>query len=290
MAKVAVVGPGAVGGTVAAELARVHEVLVCARTPFDRLEIETPDGLMVASPRMVCDVAKAEPVDWVLVATKAYDHASTALWMRALASPHTRFAILQNGVEHVERFAPYVEAASIVPVVVDCSASRTAPGRIRLRRAGSLVVPSSPSGKAFVGLFAATQVAVTTSTNFTTALFRKLCVNSVGAVPALLLKPGNIARIDAIADLMRELVRECITVGRKEGAELSDDLADVIVTNMQGAADDVMNSLHSDRARGLPMEVDARNGAIVRLGKKHAIATPMNQVMAALLEAVNVRD
>lgn len=33
------------------------------------------------------------------------------------------------------------------------------------------------------------------------------------------------------------------------------------------------------------MELDARNGVIVRLGAKHGIETPLNQAMAALLAA-----
>ena len=33
------------------------------------------------------------------------------------------------------------------------------------------------------------------------------------------------------------------------------------------------------------MEIDARNGVIVRLGGKHGIAAPMNALMVALLEA-----
>jgi 2-dehydropantoate 2-reductase len=34
------------------------------------------------------------------------------------------------------------------------------------------------------------------------------------------------------------------------------------------------------------MEIDARNGAIVRKGKKHGIPTPMNRMAVALLQAV----
>jgi ketopantoate reductase len=33
------------------------------------------------------------------------------------------------------------------------------------------------------------------------------------------------------------------------------------------------------------MEIDAGNGAIVRLGSKHEILTPANQTIVALLEA-----
>ena len=34
------------------------------------------------------------------------------------------------------------------------------------------------------------------------------------------------------------------------------------------------------------MEIDARNGVIVRLGRKHGIPTPYNQMAVALLETM----
>ena len=43
--------------------------------------------------------------------------------------------------------------------------------------------------------------------------------------------------------------------------------------------------MHADRVAGRPMEYDARNGVIVRLGRKHGIQAPMNALMVALLEA-----
>jgi 2-dehydropantoate 2-reductase len=47
-----------------------------------------------------------------------------------------------------------------------------------------------------------------------------------------------------------------------------------------------MNSLHADRAAGRPTEIDARNGAIVRIGARHGIPTPCNQMSVALLVAM----
>ncbi|MDF2117959.1 ketopantoate reductase C-terminal domain-containing protein [Roseiarcaceae bacterium H3SJ34-1] len=55
-----------------------------------------------------------------------------------------------------------------------------------------------------------------------------------------------------------------------------------------GAADtpgDAINSLHADLLAGCPVEIDARNGAVVRLGRKHGIATPVNGMIVALPEA-----
>ena len=48
---------------------------------------------------------------------------------------------------------------------------------------------------------------------------------------------------------------------------------------------DAGNSMLADRRAGRPMEIDARNGVIVRLGRKHGIPAPMNALMVALLEA-----
>jgi ketopantoate reductase len=41
----------------------------------------------------------------------------------------------------------------------------------------------------------------------------------------------------------------------------------------------------ADRRAGRPMEIDARNGVIVRYGREHGIPTPMNALMVAMLEA-----
>ena len=110
MPTIAIVGPGAIGGILAAWLAQdpKNEVTVCARSAFDRLEVETPEGRIEASPRILTDPAQATPVDWVLVATKAYDTEGTARWLAGLRRANTPVVVLQNGVEHVERFAPYV--------------------------------------------------------------------------------------------------------------------------------------------------------------------------------------
>lgn len=287
MTRIAVIGPGAVGGVVAAWLAQDPglAVEVCARTGFDRLEVETPDGPLTASPRVLTAPDQASPVDWAIVTTKTYDAAATGDWLARLAGPRTRVAVLQNGVEHVERFAPYVEPARITPAVVDIPAERSAPGRVRQRRDGTILVPEGAAGEAFAGLFAHTPIGVSTTPDFRTAAWRKLALNCAGAVNALTLKPAGVARREPIAEVMRALVGECVAVGRAEGADLPSDLPQAVVEGYRSGPADGINSLHADRAAGRPMELDARNGVIVRLGARHGIATPVNAMVVALLEA-----
>ena len=55
-------------------------------------------------------------------------------------------------------------------------------------------------------------------------MWKKLCLNSAGAVSAVLLKPAGIAHHDGVAEIMRAIVRECVAVGRAEGATLADSI------------------------------------------------------------------
>ncbi len=287
MASILLIGPGAIGATLTAWLAQDdrHVITVAARTPLDSIEVQTPGGVIRATPRVITDPRKTQVVDWILVATKAYDSDSAANWFGGAAGPHTRLAVIQNGVEHVARFEKHFDKTRIVPVMIDLPADRVAPGRTVQRGAAHLVVPSGENGAAFLALFAHTNFDAQQTNDFVTAVWRKLCLNCAGAVSAVLLKGAGISHHDGVADLMRALVRECIAVGRAEGATLADSIPDDIVAGARRAPKDAGNSMLADRRAGRPMEIDARNGVIVRLGRKHGIPAPMNALMVALLEA-----
>lgn len=287
MTSIAVIGPGAVGGTLAAWLAQnpEHDVTVCVRTPFETLAVETPEGPISATPRVAASPAGLTPVDWVLVTTKTYDTDATWTWLDALVGPQTRVAILRNGVEHTAPFEGRIAAARLVPAVVDIPAERSAPGRVLQRRNGWIKVPAGAAGEAFAALFAPTPIALEVVDDFVTEAWKKLALNCAGAVNALVLKPAGIAHDEGAAQVMRSLVRECVAVGRAEGANLSDDLADQVIAGYRAADPGSVNSLHADRAAGRSMELDARNGVIVRRGAIHGIATPSNAMIVALLNA-----
>jgi len=287
MPKITIIGPGAIGGIVAVWLAQTpaNAVSVCVRTPFDRLRIDTPRGPITAQPDVLSKPEQATVADWVLIATKAYDVAGAAAWLPNLIGPGTRIAILQNGVEHMERFAPYADSTCLVPVVVDIPAERQGPGQVWQRREGTMIVADTPNGQDFVALFAGAGVAVSTDPDLRSRAWRKLAINCAGAVSAVTLKPAGVSRREPIAEIMRDMVRECMAVGRAEGAILDDTLPDEVVAGYQNSPPDSLNSLHADHAAGRSMEIDARNGVIVRTGRRHGIAAPVNQMIVALLEA-----
>ena len=288
MARIAIVGVGAIGSVVAALLQQTgrHEVVLCVRRPLAELIVETPDGPVEVRATVVLNPADAPAVDWVVVATKAYNADSAGRWLKTLCAQGTPVAVLQNGVEHRERFAPYVPMELILPVIVDCPVERPSANRVRQRGVMYLKCSESELGRGFVELFAGTPADAGTVSDFATVAWRKLCHNAAGVLPALLLQPSGVFRGETVGETALQIVRECIEVGRAEGAKLDDDIAEAVLRAYRAAPADGVNSLHADRLAGRPMEIDARNGVIVRLGKRHGIATPCNQMAIALLETM----
>lgn len=288
MTSIAVIGPGAIGGTVAAWLAQDQsfDITLCARTPLDDLRVETPDGTITASPKVITDPADAAPVDWVLVCTKTYDVDPTKPWLHRLVGPQTRVAIVQNGVEHVQLFAHLLPVERIVPVMINLPTARTAPGRMVQHRVGVIAVPADPNGEDFVALFARTKIIAATDADFLSQLWVKLTGNCATILPALTLRATGPVWSDELEAIVRGLVEECAAVGRAEGAQIPASVIEAAVerfrTMPEGSS---AGSIHADRLAGNPMEIDARNGVIVRLGRQHGIPTPMNAMLVTLLGA-----
>src|SRR5450432_3023038 len=240
MAHIAIVGVGAVGGVVAAWLEQSgrHELLLCARRPLGELTVTSGETVIALRAPVLCEPAHAPAVDWVLVATKAYDSAGAAAWFEALCARGARVAVLQNGVEHRDRFRAWLPLERIVPVMVDCPAERLTQTQIRQRGPAKMAVADDAAGRDFAALFTATPITVEPTADFQSALWRKLCVNCAGAISALALEPARVMHSERVGELARGLVRECIAVGRAEGAVLPDSLADRVVEGYRKAPPD----------------------------------------------------
>jgi 2-dehydropantoate 2-reductase len=291
MATIAIVGVGAIGSVIGAALinSRRHQVTLCAhRARFDKIIIRTRDNVTESPATPIIKETDARPVEWLLLCTKAHQTASAAEWFRALKP--SKVAVLQNGIEHVANTAPYAAGAAILPVIVRCPAEPLAPGEVNQQGPASLAVEKNTLGAEFAALFEGTPVGVQCTDDFRTEAWLKLCQNAVnGAVCGLTVRPIVVMRNPLVAAFARKLALECIAVGRAEGAKLDDAVADKIVAQMANIPDAEHhgNSLYYDRRAGRPLEYEARNGVVVRLARKHGIATPLCDAVYALLSAAS---
>jgi 2-dehydropantoate 2-reductase len=275
---VAVVGPGAIGATVAAAVR--GDVLLCGRTPLERLVVEHEGGgtAVVAGP-VLTDPAAVQPVDVVLLAVKAHQTASAAPWLAALCRPETVVVVLQNGVEQRELVGPHARGATVLPAVVWVPAEAIAPGRVRVRGDLRLTLPDEPAAHEIAQLIDGVEL----SADFAALAWRKLAINAVAGLMVLAGRRAGMFRRPDVAALARALAAETLAVARAEGADLPDGVADELVEEFAGYPEDLGSSILFDYEAGRELEWDARNGVVARLGAKHGVPTPVSDVIVPLL-------
>ena len=287
---IALVGPGAVGTTVAALLYQAgHSVLVCGRTPRDSIELR-PDGadpIVVPGPVITDPSGVTGPVDVVVLAVKATQNDEAAGWLARLCDVHTIVAVLQNGVEQVEQVRPHCPSSPVVPGIVWYGAETQPEGWVRLRTEPALVLPSGPSAETIAELLRAAGCRVDCDPDFITAAWRKLLVNALAGFMALTERRSGMFRRDDVAALSRRYVAECLAVAQAEGARLPDDVVNELVDLLRKAPEDMGTSMLADRENHRQMEWDIRNGVIIRKARAHNLPTPISDIVVPLLAAAS---
>jgi 2-dehydropantoate 2-reductase len=288
-ADTAVVGPGAIGTAIAAALHLAGRTpLLYGRTPRSHLTLRVGDRDVTVPGPVRTDSARIDrPVEIVFLAVKATHTAAAAAWLAALSGPKTLVCVLQNGIEQVETVGPHLARGQIVPAVVWFPAQRLPDGAVRLRGDMRLSLPDTPASRVVARSLHGTLCAVELAASFQSEAWRKLLQNAAAGLMALThRRSGMFARAD-MAALTLAYLRECLTVARAAGAELSDAAAQEILAKFQAAPADMGTSILADRQAGEPLEWDIRNGVVQRLGHAHGIPTPISDVLVPLLSAAS---
>jgi 2-dehydropantoate 2-reductase len=289
---IAVIGLGSIGGVIAGCLraADRHDVIACTRSPLQRIVLDRAEGSAIYSIRTLTNPAAAQPVDWVLLCTKAQQTPSIAPWLAGLCDTSTRLAVLQNGIEHARRVAPFAGEATIVPTLVYYNGERIAADHVRLRRVTDhdLAVRDDQHGRAFAELLAGTSMRVLLSAEFDALAWRKLLINVVAnPITALTLQRQAVLRRDDVRALGLDILAEAVAVARADGVRLADDEAAQIMATLLTYPPDAGTSMFFDRLAGRSFEADALTGAVVAVGERHGIATPLNRALLTLLRAIS---
>lgn len=287
---IAVVGPGAVGTTVAAYLyAAGHKVLICGRTSRPQIELR-PDGadpIVVPGPVCTDPDEITGPVGVVLLAIKATQNDDGGRWLARLCDEDTAVVVLQNGVEQIEQVQPHCPSSTVIPAIVWYGAETQPEGWVRLRTEARLVLPTGPTAAKIAELLNGAGCTVDCDPDFTTAAWRKLLANAVAGLMVLTGRRSGMFRRDDVAAMSRRYVDECAAVARAEGAKLGDGVVDEMVGMFRQAPTDMGTSMLADREAGRPLEWDIRNGVIIRKARAHGIATPISDVLVPLFAAAS---
>ena len=173
---VAVVGPGAIGTTVAASL---HEVgrtpALYGRTSRDWLELRVNgDSVVIPGPVETEPARATGPADLVFLAVKSTQVEAAAPWLATLCGPDTVVCVLQNGVEQVSLVSPFANGAAVLPAVVWFPAEAQPDGSVLLRGEPRLTLPDLPQSRAVVDALHGSRCSIELVADFRSVAWRKL--------------------------------------------------------------------------------------------------------------------
>jgi 2-dehydropantoate 2-reductase len=292
--RIAVLGPGGVGGLLAGVLDRAgHEVSVVARESTAAaiaehgIDIDSVTfGRFTAHPRAVERLT--EPVDALLVATKAA--ALEAALERIDVEPATVLPLL-NGLDHLAVLRRRFPSDSVLAGSIRVEADRPQPGVVVHTSPFLLVSMASaaPAMAAAIEQLAAALgdagVPVKVSDSEADVMWSKLVrLNALACTTSAYDKLlGEIRSTPSLrADLVGAM-REAAAAGRAEGADVDGETA---IEELERAHATLGSSMQRDIAAGREPELDAIPGSVMRAAARHGLSCP---TIERLVETIAAR-
>ena len=294
---IAVLGPGGVGGFIAAALARAGEdVVVLAREAT--AEVIVRDGIEVRSvllgdfmSRPRAATALGDPVEVLIVATKA---AGMAEALDRIQSTPGLVVPLLNGLDHIrvlrERFGSDRVAAGAIRIESD----RPAPGRI-VQTSPFLRVDLAadepalhPALERLAGRLRAVGIPAEIGRSEAQILWSKLVrLNALACTTSATDRPVGFIRSDPEwRPVLVACLEEAAAVANAEGAKI---LAADALAELDAAHAGLGSSMQRDIAAGREPELDAIPGAVLRAAAAHGLSCPtIERLVTVIAERAGV--
>ena len=284
--RVAILGPGAVGGVLTVGLVQAGVPVICIARPHTA-ELITAQGLSLRQGQSVQTVRPEvttelqEPVDVLLVTVKA-PSLEEAL-ERVDAGVGTVVPLL-NGIEHMTTIRARLAGSTVVGASIGrIEAYLERPGTVVQPTPGVVMTVASDVDDATVALLRQSGAEVRIDGNESAVLWEKLARQApVAAATAITQRPiGELRSDPEWRRRLKEAIRETCSVAAEEGVRLSPDAEWEIIDAMPPL---LTSSTARDIAAGRASELDAITGAAVRAGRRLGIVTPALESLLAEAE------
>jgi 2-dehydropantoate 2-reductase len=301
MTTVAVVGAGGVGGYFGGRLAAAgQDVSFVARGKH--LEALRADGLAVRSvggdfdlaPVRVSDSATGiGEVDYVLVCVKTWQLADAITAIEPLVGSRTAIVTVQNGVEAPDQMAAVYGRQAVLPGAAEVIAYVEGPGTIRhLGGPGRLTFAewdnqSTSRAEWLRTAFVDAGLQAVVSDDIWAALWTKFLkvVPSGGLGTATGVGYGVLRSRPGTRRLLADATTEIRDVALALGIKLRENVVPETLAWIDNLPADGTTSLQRDILGGRPNELAAWTGAVVRLGDRAGVPTPVNRFLYEIAAA-----
>lgn len=289
--RIAIFGTGGAGGYFGAHLARAGEdVIFIARGEHLQairergLRLEKDAEEIIVSSEATDNPAEVSAVDVVLVGVKTWQLIEAARAMRPMMTPQTFVVPLQNGVEAAAQLASVLGADSVLEGLCGTISRVVGPGHIRSLGETNFIKFGEPDNQRseralrLLEAFKGAGVRAEVPQDIQTALWEKfIFVAPYGGVGAVTRSPvGVIRSLPQTRRMLEQGMQEILAVARARRISLADGIVEKSMALVDALEPASTTSLQRDIMAGKRSELDAWNGAVVRLGQEMVVPTPLH--------------
>lgn len=304
--RVLVVGAGAIGSILGGFLTKAGHVI----TLFGRawhLDVIRKDGLIIdgiwgehhfkdlhlyTDPESLSSQA---PYDWIFVCVKAHQTGTVAKLVKRFSGSESYVCAFQNGLGNYEALIEHLPSNRVALGRIIFGAE-IQPGCVHVSVCADQITigavdESFPSDKVdeLVDAFTKVEIPCRRSTAILTDVWAKVLYNcALNGLSTLLEVPyGKLLEHKMAPSLMQHIVEEAYEVAKGQDIKLEPATAKEYIDYLFKTLIPLTAAHHSsmlqDLNRGKSTEIDAINGAIVRLAKQVNIETPVNALVTRLV-------
>ncbi|HEX7593072.1 MAG TPA: 2-dehydropantoate 2-reductase [Anaerolineae bacterium] len=306
MMKIAAMAAGGLGGYYGALLAKDgHDVTFIARGAHlkaireNGLTIKSVHGDLTVKPARATDhPADVGVVDWILFGVKTYDTESAARAMRPLIGAPTAVLTFQNGVESADQIGAIIGKEHILVAPTQIVSNITAPGQIEQKSSFRLTTVGEIGGQGLtprveqiVAAFKRTGIDASAAADGRVPLWHKFVfiASTSGLASLARTAPYDLFQLPAARATLRAAMQEVDAVGRAHGIAMDADIVDRQYQMALNLKSGIKPSMQLDVEQGKRLEIDALNGAVVRLAAAKGLATPVHQTIYVALKMEDQR-
>ncbi|MBR3200884.1 MAG: ketopantoate reductase family protein [Mogibacterium sp.] len=294
---VGIIGAGSVGSALMYEMYKRDPENVYLLATGARAERLNEKGISVNNevfhPAVYSDPSQGIHIDLLILAAKTYSMDSVIKDIRPLIDRDTILLPIENGITTstlLEKEFP--ENRVFYGVVLRTDAHRMS-RRVYYRTLGEMQIGYADNHDPKPEVIEAYErlkelgINVKVYEDMRRAKWRKWMLNTGASQTAVEVQAecGFFGQVEEVRELMKMLMDEILELAWAEGVNLTEEDRDDIIEILVNFPPDKKMSMLQDYEAGRTLEIDEYAGEVVRLGKKHGIPTPANEILYLAITA-----
>lgn len=294
---VGILGAGSVGSALMYEMYTRDPENVYLLATGSRAERLITKGIsvnnIILNPKVYSERSQNIHIDLLILAAKTYSMDSVISDIRSLIYDDTIILPIENGITTTTRLEKEFPSNRVFHGVILRTDAHRMSHRVYYRTLGEMQIGYAdntvikPEVQEAYERLKALGINVKIYEDMRRAKWRKWMLNTGGSQTAVEVQAecGFFGQVDEIRSLMSLLMDEILAVGRAEGVNINEDDKDEIIEMLINFPPDKKMSMLQDYEAGRPIEIEEYAGEVVKLGRKHGIPTPANEIMYLAITA-----